>query len=267
MERATSRWFSRAVIHSGVLALAVALANPAVSAPPSEPMDLLDDEFDEELLAQPSGFPDPLQRTNRSVFSFNTTIDKVLIDPVTRFYGFIFPGPVKKSFRRFFANLGEPGTIANDLLQLQWRDAGVASARFVVNTTVGIGGLFDPATRLGLEHHSSDFGQTLAIAGTPSGAYVIVPVLGPTNVRDGFGVLVDVGMHPLTWFIGPTNFLMYGVYGGGQGLTLREEKADELNALREGSIDYYSVMRNAWYQNRVADMWARREHRRDDWAE
>ncbi len=266
MERATRRW-SSAAIHCAVLALAVALAAAAVAEPPSEPSDPLFDEFDEELQAQPAGFPDPLERTNRSVFSFNDAVDKVLIDPVSRFYGFIFPGPVKKSIRRLFANLGEPGTIANDLLQLQWRDAGVAGARFVVNSTIGLGGLFDPATHFGLASHRSDFGQTLAIAGTPSGAYVVLPVLGPTNVRDGFGVMVDVGMHPLTWFIGPTNFLMYGVYGGGQGLTLREEKADQLNALRAGSIDYYAVMRNAFYQNRVAEMWARREHRREDWAD
>ena len=162
-------------------------------------------------------------------------------------------------------NLSEPATIVNDLLQLEWKDSGVAASRFVINSTVGIAGFFDPASYFGLEHHRSDFGQTLTLAGTPSGSYLVVPVLGPNSVRDGFGVMADFAMHPLTWFLGPTNFLVYGVYGGGQGLSTREENIEKLDALREGSVDYYAAMRNAFYQNRLADIWSRREDRRNDW--
>ncbi len=236
----------------------------AADAGPQE--DPLLDEFDLELEQQPAGFPDPLERSNRSVFRFNRWVDRWLLDPVTRLYGATFPAPVKRSIRNFFANLGEPATIFNNLLQLEWNDAGVSSARFALNTTVGVAGLFDPAARVGLEFHRSGFGQTLALAGTPSGPYLVIPVAGPNTVRGGFGVVSDVSMHPLTWFLGPTNFLVYGIYGGSQGLSIREQHVEELDALREGSVDYYAALRNAYYQNRVAEIWGRREHRRDDWS-
>ena len=232
--------------------------------PLDDPDDL--DDFDDEFAAHPAGFPDPLEETNRGVQKFNRVMDKWLLDPITRAYGFIFPNPVKVAIRRFFTNLGEPACTVNDLLQLEWTDAGVSVSRFVINSTVGIGGLFDPAEYIGLPYHHSDFGQTLALAGTPSGAYLMLPLAGPNNVRDGFGVLADVTMHPLTWFLGPTNFLVYGIYGGGQGLSLREENLEGLDALRKGSVDYYAALRNAYYQNRIAAIWSRREDRRDDWA-
>ena len=228
-----------------------------------EEFDLLDEELDQEV----AGFPDPLERSNRSIFVFNTWLDKWLLDPITRLYGAVFPRPVKRSIRNVFANLGEPATLFNDLLQLEWKDASVSGGRFIVNSTIGIAGLFDPATHFGLAYHRSGFGQTLALAGTPSGAYLVIPVAGPNTVRDSFGVLSDMSMHPLTWFLGPTNLLVYGIYGGGQGLSLREEFAEELKALREGSIDYYAALRNAYYQNRIAEMWGRRESRRDDWSQ
>jgi phospholipid-binding lipoprotein MlaA len=245
---------------------AEATETEAAPAPADEDYDPLFDDFDEEFEAVPSGFPDPLEGTNRGVLGFNGLIDRWILDPITKAYGFIFPGPVKRSIRRVFVNLGEPATTVNDLLQLEWTDAGVSLSRFVINTTAGIGGLFDPASHLGLEYHRSDFGQTLTLAGTPSGVYLMVPVAGPNNVRDGFGVIADFTMHPLTWFLGPTNLLLYGIYGGGQGLSTREQYMDQLDALREGSIDYYAALRSAYYQDRVAGIWARREHRRDDWG-
>jgi phospholipid-binding lipoprotein MlaA len=230
----------------------------------AQELDPLLDEYDEEFEAEPAGFPDPAEATNRNVHGFNGVVDKWLLDPITRAYGWI-PNPVKKAVRRFFSNLGEPATTVNNVLQLEWKDAGVSTSRFVLNTTFGIAGFFDVADWLGLEYHRSDFGQTLALAGTPSGAYLIVPLLGPNNVRDGFGALADITMHPLTWFLGPANFMIYGIYGGSQGLSLREQNIEKLDALKGGSIDYYAVLRNAYYQNRIAEIWRRREHRRNDW--
>ena len=231
----------------------------------------LDDEydplFDEDFLEPPPGFPDPLEDTNRRVFGFNRFVDEWFLDPLTKVYGFIFPGPVKKGIRNVFQNLGEPANTVNNMLQLEWRDAGASFGRFLLNSTVGIAGLWDPAAMIGLPHQRSDFGQTLALAGAPSGAYVILPLVGPNNTRDGFGVLADFSMHPLTWFLGPTNFLLYSIYGGGQGISTREEALPKLQALREGSVDFYAAMRNAYYQNRQAEIWGRREHRRNDWAE
>lgn len=231
----------------------------------------LDDEYDDlfgEEFDQPApGFPDPLETTNRGVFGVNAFLDKWMLDPLTRVYGFIFPGPVKQAIRNVFRNLGEPGTTVNNIVQLEWTDAGVSLSRFLINTTVGIAGIWDPAELIGLPYHRSDFGQTLALAGAPSGAYLIVPLAGPNNTRDGLGFVADFSMHPLTWFLGPTNFLLYSIYGGGQGISVREEALPKLEALREGSVDYYAAMRNAYYQNRQAEIWSRREHRRDDWAD
>ena len=229
--------------------------------------DPLFDEFEADLAQAPAIFPDPLENTNRRVLGFNRLVDRWVLDPITRFYGFVFPNPVKRAIGRFFTNLGEPATTANNLLQLEWKDAGSSVSRFAINSTIGLAGLFDPAAALGLPYHRSDFGQTLALAGTPSGAYLMLPVLGPNNVRDGFGVLADITMHPLTWFLGPTNFMIYGIYGGSQGLSMREQHLENLDALREGSVDYYAALRSAYYQNRVANIWQRREDRRDDWAE
>jgi len=227
---------------------------------------LFDDDLEAEFDAEEPGFPDPAERTNRRVFSFNGVVDRWVLDPITRAYGWLFPGPVKKGIRNFFTNLGEPATTFNDILQLEWRDAGVAGGRFILNSSIGIVGLFDPAARMGLDYHRAGFGQTLALAGTPSGPYLVFPIVGPNCVRDSFGSLADTTMHPLTWFLGPANFLLYGLYTSGDGISLREQHVDELKALREGSIDYYAAMRNAYYQNRMAEIWGRREHRRNDWV-
>ena len=239
-------------------------AEVAGGVPDEEAYDPL---FDDPLEEPPVGFPDPAEETNRNVEKFNGQVDKWVLDPVTRAYGWLFPNPVKRAIRRFFSNLGEPATMANDLLQLEWKDAGVSGARFLINTTVGVAGFFDVAGLVGLEYHSSDFGQTLALAGTPSGAYLILPIAGPNDVRDTFGVVVDMAAHPLTWVIGPTNFLVYGIYTGSQGLSLREHHIEELEALRESSVDPYAVLRSAYYQNRMAQIWGRREDRRDDWKD
>jgi phospholipid-binding lipoprotein MlaA len=232
----------------------------------SDPGDF-DPLFDEPVGELPVGFPDPAEETNRRVQVFNGLVDRWMLDPITRAYGWLFPNPVKRAIRRFFANLGEPATTANNILQLEWQDAGLSGSRFLINSTVGLAGFFDVAQYLGLEYHRSDFGQTLALAGTPSGAYLVIPLLGPNDVRDAFGVLADTAMHPLTWFLGPANFLIYGVYTGSQGLSIREHHLDELNALRESSVDAYAALRSAYYQNRMAQIWSRREDRRDDWKD
>jgi phospholipid-binding lipoprotein MlaA len=262
---------------AGALALVLALApvafadeNPAAPAPEAaqqeehEEFDPLFDDPDEELEEEPPGFPDPAEATNRNVHIFNGFVDTWLLDPITYAYGWV-PNPIKNAVRRFFSNLGEPATTVNNVLQLEWKDAGVSSSRFVINSTVGLVGLFDVAEHVGLEYHRSDFGQTLALAGTPSGPYLMLPIFGPNNVRDGFGNLADITMHPLTWFLGPTNFLIYGLYGGSQGLSVREQNIEKLDALKDGSVDYYAALRNAYYQNRVAEIWVRREHRKNDW--
>jgi len=225
-----------------------------------EPDPLFDDYEEFEDLP---GFPDPLEGMNRKVMGFNRQFDRFILDPLTRGYGFIFPGPVKRCIRSFFANLNSPSIIVNDLLQLEWIDAGVATGRFVVNTTIGIVGLFDPATRLGMPEHLSDFGQTLAMSGAGSGPYMVIPILGPTTVRDGFGDVVDSFFRPTTYALAP---VVFGSGVGISGVATREENLDAMKALEESAIDFYAVLRSAYYQNRMVQVWGRREDRREPYA-
>jgi phospholipid-binding lipoprotein MlaA len=213
----------------------------------------LEDDADVGALA--AGFPDPLERMNRMTLRLNLRVDQWVIDPVTRAYMFVVPAPARRSIRRAFANLSSPSIFANDALQLRPVDAGVTAARFAINTTVGVVGLFDVADRMGLEGHHADFGQTLALAGVPSGPYLILPVIGPTTARDGVGALVDFLFEPTTYILTPGAQLVFvSIRGTGSGLSTWETQSDALHALQASSIDFYAALRNAYWQNRVAEI-------------
>lgn len=239
--------------------------------------DLAADPLFGDPNAAPPGFPDPLEPVNRGTFVFNRGADRWVITPLTSAYTKVVPGSVRRSVRRFFANLNSPSIIANDVLQREWHDAGVSTMRLLVNSTVGVVGFIDPATRFGFPVHHSDFGQTLALAGVDSGPYLMMPLLGPTTLRDGFGVLVDFAFRPTTYLLGSVVFaelvpgvpgvagiqdqFIYGtIQSGGTGLVVREEHAEQLRALEESSVDYYATLRSAYYQNRQAAIWKGREH-------
>ena len=234
----------------GLLGLALLLCLARGVAVAQE--DPLFDPLDEELNTAPAGFPDPLEPMNRQTLRFNRTLDHWLLDPITRTYSKLLPDGVKTSIRLAFLNMAQVPALANHLMQGQVRKAGVTTGRLCINTTIGIFGLLDPATGFGLEAEHADFGQTLAKLGFGSGPYVIVPVLGPANVRDGIGGLVDMFIHPTTFLFGPFQRL---TYGSGSGLSQREARYEALKALDESSIDYYAALRNGYYQARMADIW------------
>ena len=247
-------------------------AEPATADAASDPL------FGDPNAPQPA-FPDPLEGVNRGTFGFNRKADRWVITPITDAYIRVVPGMARRSLRRFFANLNSPSIIVNDVLQREWRDASVSTARLAINSTIGIAGLGDPATRLGFPAHHSDFGQTLALTGVPSGPYLIMPLLGPTTMRDGFGVLIDFAFRPTTYLLGSVvlaellpgvpgvagiqdQFIYGTIQGGGTGFVQREEYAQQLRALEESSVDFYATMRSAYYQNRQGAIWDRREHHR-----
>jgi phospholipid-binding lipoprotein MlaA len=189
----------------GVLfALVVAVSGATVPSPAAAASDPL---FDDDATEEAHRFPDPFEPYNRAILTFNGKMDRALIEPLTRAYSYVVPGAVRQSIRSFFQNLNSPSILVNDVLQREWRDAGVTAARTGINTTVGLAGFFDPAERLGLEHHHSDFGQTLALGGVVSGPYLMMPVLGPTNVRDGLGTIEAISINincpskPCIWSI------------------------------------------------------------------
>ncbi|MGH0036237.1 MAG: MlaA family lipoprotein [Myxococcota bacterium] len=268
------------------LLLALAPAPLAAQEPPStadsQQSDPLFDDFDESdpLFGDPDqdpmrvGYPDPIERFNRGVLGFNRFLDRWIFDPVTRAYQFAVPSPVRRSVHRLFLNLNSPPILANDILQMEWTDAGVTLSRFVVNSTVGVVGLFDVAAHMGLERHESDFGQTLRLADVESGPYLVVPVLGPSTARDTAGAVMDSFFNPTTWFFGlglGTQFVTQAplteqlLYSGTSGLTVRDAHYEALKALEESSVDFYAALRSAYYQNREAEIWDRREHRAMDW--
>jgi len=189
---------------------------------------------------------DHIERFNRSTFRFNTALDHAVLRPVARGYVKVTPRPVRAGVTNFFGNLGYTKTIGNDILQGHPRDFGSDVARLVVNTTVGIGGVFDPATRFGLEKHDRDFGQTLGKWGLPTGAYLMLPLLGPSDVRDAFGLVPDRFMSIEGQINDPV--VQAGV-----------SVADKINARAnmlpfdraiDTAYDPYALVRNVWFQRR-----------------
>jgi len=222
----------------------------------------LDAAFEEELDdGATTGFPDPVEPVNRGIFAFNDAFNSYLLIPVTKVYQFVVPDPARLAIRRVFANLNEPVVIVNDVLQLEWKDAGRSTTRLVFNSTVGVGGVWDAADYcLGIEPHHADFGQTLALAGAGSGPYFVLPILGPTTARDGAGRIVDALMQPTTYLFGLGQLQLF--YSGSQGFSDLEQNANSLEALEESSVDFYAAMHSAFSQQRRAEVWDRREHRR-----
>jgi len=220
-----------------------------------------EDEAAEFQAAEPVA--DPLEEGNRVIFRFNEKLDDWFWSPVTRAYRFVTPEIARTGIRRALRNLNTPVFVANHLLQLRLRDAGQALGAFALNSTLGILGILEPSKEAGWEVRPADFGQTLGLVGVRSGPYVVVPVFGPTTVRDGIGNAVDYFLQPLNYVLGvPTQL----VWGGGAGLSVREEVAEQLEALEKSSVDFYSVMRSAYQQNRDQEIADARSRRNADLA-
>ncbi len=203
-----------------------------------------------ETEAEP-GIYDPLETVNRGVLVFNDAVDAVIIKPVAKFYGFVTPEFAKRGVRNFARNLNAPVVLANDLLQLEVGDAAVTVGRFMVNTVFGVAGFADVAEGWNLPHHPADFGQTLYSYGSGPGAYLVVPIIGPSTVRDGFGTGVDTFFHPFTYLFDTyTNLAI----AGGKALVRRETLIEPLDDLRASSIDYYAALRSAYFQDRAVEL-------------
>ena len=203
------------------------------------------------------GGGDPLEGSNRVVFGGNEFVYLYVFDPLASAYAFVFPKPVRRSVLHFFENLGEPAACLNELLQLNPLAAGRTTARFLVNTTVGVGGLFDPAALIGLPKNRTDFGETLGVYGVGDGWYLVVPVLGPSSVRDLFGDVVNGFMHPQSYFLA---YFPQALLATGGGFSRYEAAREDLDNLRQSSVDFYSAMRSAYLMQRAAEI---REARAD----
>jgi phospholipid-binding lipoprotein MlaA len=244
-------------------AAAPATAPVAPSATAVAPSDALPSEtpatdpaddaalFDALDAAEASSYWDPLERGNRVVFSFNEFLDKWAIGPVSNAYAFVMPDPAERAVRRMFRNLSEPVSFANHLLQIQPERASETFARFCLNTTVGVAGLFDVANSIGLPPEPTDFGGTLYRYGAPAGPYLILPLLGPTTARDTVGDVVDSSVMPQNYLLSTTLRVLLTT---GNGITARAEASESLAALRDGAVDFYAALRSAYYFNRESEL-------------
>jgi phospholipid-binding lipoprotein MlaA len=189
---------------------------------------------------------DPLERVNRVSYKVTDAVDRAVLRPVAKGYKAVAPQFVETGVTNFFSNLGQPTVILNDLLQAKFKDGFSDTGRFLVNTTLGIGGLWDPASNMGMDKHDEDFGQTLGKWGVPSGAYLFIPLYGPSTVRDGFGSLADVYSDPLHYV--ERDAWRYGLYG--MNLIDTRARLLETDETLKNTFDKYAFVRNAFLQRR-----------------
>ena len=197
-------------------------------------------------VAHAQEFNDPLESTNRHMFSIHESIDRNVLSPVAHAYRAITTRPIRRGVNNFLHNLRSPVIFVNDVLQGEVGRAGTTAARFGVNSTVGILGVFDPADHMGLQPHEEDFGQTLAVWGVKSGPYIFVPVVGPTNVRDGFGEIVDIALDPFNWLEFQGDSAFRGTRLVLSGIAARENLIEEVDALHRDSVDPYVTIRTSY---------------------
>ncbi|MBS1143645.1 MAG: VacJ family lipoprotein [Proteobacteria bacterium] len=204
---------------------------------------------------------DPYEGFNRSMFAVNEAIDKYALKPVAQVYDNTVPLPVKASAGNFFGNAGDLWIGVNSALQGKFGDAGVDFGRLLINSTVGIFGLFDVASELGLEKHDEDFGQTMAVWGAGDGGYLYWPLIGPRNVRDTVGFAVGIYADPVR-YIRPVS-----VRNGMTALRLVDVRAGLLPAdkvVEEAALDKYAYVRDAYMQRRRNQIFDGRPPRLDD---
>ena len=188
--------------------------------------------------------PDPLMKVNRVTQKFNDFFDKILLKPVAKVYQKVVPAFVRGRVSRFFGNLSDINSSLNSFLQGKPKEGFIDLGRVVVNTTAGIGGLFDPATAIGLHEHQEDFGQTFAVWGIPRGPYLVLPFLGPSTVEDAFG-------RPFNSYVDPVR-LLYPVDDRNTlyGMRIIEARASLLSAESMVFGDKYIYYRDAYLQRR-----------------
>ena len=192
---------------------------------------------------------DPIERVNRKVFWFNDTVDTHVLVPVATAWDRVTPDRVQTSVANFFTNLRFPIVLLNDLLQGKVRDGASDFARFAFNTVYGVGGFFDPASGWGLPQHSEDFGQTLGWWGVGPGPYLVLPLLGPSNPRDTVGLIVDGAASVTSYFVG--QYILIGARVV-DTVNTRALVLEQVRQAKQASVDYYTFLRNAYFQRRAA---------------
>lgn len=226
-------------------AIGLLLAVSACATPPTDPVERA--EFDKTN--------DPFEPANREILDFNLFLDRILIKPAALTYRTVFPEFTRNRMRNFLDNLNEPMIFFNNTLQGELSRAHTTVARFLFNSTFGIGGLWDQATGIGLEKQSGDFGQTLFSWGVPDGPYLVLPILGPSNPRDAIGTGVDSYIDPFRFLAadyGSNNSSLYRAIA--TGIDERARNIETFDEIQKNAIDLYAQLRSLWRQHRAAEL-------------
>ncbi|MFQ5763479.1 MAG: VacJ family lipoprotein [Rhodospirillales bacterium] len=229
-----------------VLAAFLILAGGCATAP---------DSGDAAAVAEYHKTNDPGEPTNRAIFEVNRGLDSALLKPVATIYRDLTPRFFQDRVNDVLDNLGSPVIFANDILQGEVDRAITTVVRLMINSTIGLLGLFDFATEMGIEGHDEDFGQTLAAWGMPEGPYVMLPIFGPSNPRDTIGLIVDFLIDPLHIWANNTDrdFVIFA-RGGTRGVDIRATNMEALDDLEKTSLDFYATIRSLYRQRRAEEI-------------
>jgi len=198
---------------------------------------------------------DPLEPVNRVFFGFNEGLDFLILRPVATVYRAVLPKPVRIGIGNALRNAATPVILANDILQgADGKRVEATMVRFMLNSTVGVGGLIDVGSYVGLDFHREDFGQTLASWGVGPGPYMVAPILGPGNPRDFVGVVVDTAINPMTWILADEQFWVRMAPSAAEMISTREIALDDVDALRKTSPDFYVTVRQLYSEKRKTDI-------------
>ncbi len=225
--------------------LGLALAGCATPPPASDP----------EGLAEFKQTNDPLEPANRVMYEVNTGLDTMILRPLAIGYTWAVPSFLRTRVHNVLSNLNSPVLLANDIMQTKPRRAGDTLMRFLINSTIGLGGMFDVADGWGYPYHDADFGETLALWGVSEGPYLFLPILGPGNPRDTSGYGVDIALDPLTWE--PGGSVGWDIGYARYGATLVDTRAGLMGTLdkaTEQALDPYATVRSLYRQHRQSEI-------------
>lgn len=197
---------------------------------------------------------DPYEAFNRSMFDLNMGLDKAVARPVAKAYNTAVPEPARTGVHNVLVNLNEPVIFADLVLQAKFDDAGGTLIRFVLNSSVGLGGLIDVGARAGLPAQDTDFGITLGVWGAGEGSYLVLPVMGPSPPRDLIGRSVDTFLDPMTYVDFRSKFYYEGGRAVLQIVDMRSRNLDTLDEIERTSIDFYAATRSLYLQHRTAEV-------------
>ncbi|MCX6966587.1 MAG: VacJ family lipoprotein [Verrucomicrobia bacterium] len=223
----------------------IAFANEEAK-PGTQDQEFHDPFAAEDAVAQPK-ISDPLEPMNRAFYHFNDKLYSWVLRPVSKGYRAVAPKAFRESVERAFANVKYPVRLVNNVLEGRFKSAGIETTRFVVNTTVGLGGLFDPAARWHLQPQLAAFDQTLAVYRVPSGIYLHWPILGASSVRGSVGTAGDIMLSPLRYLDTPWGYGAEGV----NKINMLSLHSEEYDALKEATLDPYVALRSAYFESRA----------------